>query len=133
MVLTSLKRLALESSIQIKRWKILLSSGPSGIHRRQISKSLNEIRRWRILLSSRPSGIHRGGHGGGVLHVYSRPYLLLSIVTIQFELRALWTDLYPSKIRMKTPSELNSKGHQTKTKFKKITTNFRYLPYYMNH
>ena len=46
-----------------------------------------------------------GGHGGGLLHDFSRWYLLLSIVTIQSEPRPFWTGLRPSKIRAKTPSE----------------------------
>ena len=57
-----------------------------------------------------------GSHGGGLLHDSSGRYLLLSIFTIQFELRPLWTDSRPSKLRVKTPSEPKSKGHKTKTK-----------------
>ena len=38
------------------------------------------------------------------------------------DLRPLWTDLWASKIRVKTPSEQNAESHKTKTKpeFEKV-------------
>ena len=79
-------------------------------------KSSIQIRRLKISLGSEPSGIHMVGYGGSLLHGCKRKYLLLSIVTIQSDLRPVWTDLRPSNIRVKTPSEPNPEGHKTKTK-----------------
>ena len=75
-----------------------------------------QIRRWKISLTSGPSGIHMGG-----LHGCSSDYLLISIVTIQSDLRPLRADLKPSKLRVKTPSDPNLEGHKTKTKAKFIS------------
>ena len=60
--------------------------------------------------------VGHGGSWGGLLHV-SR-YHLISIVTIQSDLRPLWTNLKPSKFHVETPSKPILEGHKSKTKQK---------------